>query len=192
MVELAEVVFHNVSLVVDRHIELRAANLLELVENGLQDGLVTDGHQGFGDDVGDRLQSGAFSSGHDDHGQVDLLPLGKLGLLEEVAPEPHVHQLALFIEDGHHLCPHPAHLFANALLLFRLVAVNLIFVQDTAHRLLQGDVFDDGPLNVTDGDKTLEVFIAEHQKYFHLHLVHLLHRIEERGRGGDDSFFNSI
>lgn len=190
VVELAEVVLHYVSLVVDRHIELRAANLLELVENGLQDGLVTDGYQGLGNDVGDGFQAGALASGHNDHGQFDLLPFSEFGLLEEVAPEPHVHQLALFIEDGHHLCSHPTHLLADALLSFRLVAVNFVLVQDTAYRFLQGDVLDDGPLDVTDGDKTFEVFTAEHKQYLHLHLVHLLHRIEERGGGGDDSIFN--
>ena len=190
VVELAEVVLHDVSLVVDGHIELRAANLLELVEDGLQDGLVTDGYQGLGDDVGDGFQAGALSSGHNDNWQVDLLPLGEFGLLEEVAPEPHVHQFSLFIKNGHHLSPHLAHLLADALLPFRLVAVHLVLVQDTAHRFLQGDVLDDSPLDVTDGDKTFEVFTAEHEQYLHLHLVHLLHRVKERGGGGDNSLFD--
>ena len=93
VVKLAEVVLHYVCLVVDRHIELRAANRLELVEDSLQDGLVTDGHQGLGNDVGDGFQAGTLASGHNNYGQVDFLPLGEFGLLEEVAPEPHVHQL---------------------------------------------------------------------------------------------------
>ena len=190
VVELAEVVLHYVSLVVNRHIELRAANLLELVEDGLQDGLVSDGHQGLGNDVGDGLQAGALASGHNDYGQVDLLPLGEFCLLEEVAPEPHVHQLALFVEDGHHLRAHPAHLLADALLPFQLVAVHFVLVQDAAHRFLQGDVLDDGPLDITDGNKTFEVFTAEHEQYLHLHLVHLLHSVKEGGGGGDDSIVN--
>ena len=58
-----------------------------------------------------------------------------------------------------------------------------------AHRLLQGDVLDDGPLDITDGDKTLEVFTAEHEQYLHLHLVPLLHCVEKRCGGGDDAIF---
>jgi len=54
----------------------------------------------------------------------------------------------------------------------------------------QGDVVDDCSLNVTNGDKPLEVFTAEHEQYLHLHLVHLLHGVEKRGRGGNDSIFD--
>ncbi len=137
VVELAEVVLHNVSLVVDGHIEFRTTNLLELVEDGLQDGLVANRDKGLGNDIGDGLQARSLASSHNDYRQVDLLPRGKFRLLKEVTPETHLHQFTMLVKDGHYLCPHLTHLLADNLFPFRLVAVDLILVKDFAYRLFQ-------------------------------------------------------